>query len=332
MISGGTDMEPLRIGILGTGKIAGTLADTMNQMPQIQLLAAASRTKEKAEAFASQYGIGRAYGSYEELVQDSDIELIYIATPHSEHCAHAKLCLNNGKHVLCEKSFAVNAGQAEEMIALAKEKELLITEAMWVRYMPMAETLKKLLDEGVIGEPMTLTANLCYLIDHIPRLTNPCLAGGALLDVGVYVLTFASLVFGDDIASVDSAVIKTDTGVDAQNSITLCYPGGKMAVLNSSIRVLSDRQGIIYGTEGFLVVENINNFQSVKVYNQDRKLLETIQCPRQISGYEYELLACQEAVKNRRTECSQMPHETTIHIMKLMDELRRQWGIKYPCE
>lgn len=105
-----------------------------------------------------------------------------------------------------------------------------------------------------------------------------------------------------------------------------------MAVLNSSIRVLSDRQGIIYGTEGFLVVENINNFQSVKVYNQDRKLLETIQCPRQISGYEYELLACQEAVKNRRTECSQMPHETTIRIMKLMDELRRQWGIKYPCE
>ncbi|HCD46709.1 MAG TPA: gfo/Idh/MocA family oxidoreductase [Lachnoclostridium sp.] len=325
-------MEALKIGIMGTGGIASVLANTMLQMPQVVLMGAASRSLEKAEEFAARFSIERAYGSYEELVKDPDIQLIYIATPHSEHYSNAKLCLENGKHVLCEKAFAANYAQAKEMTDLAEEKNLMITEAMWVRYMPMAKTLKEVLNSGVIGEPMTLTANLCYLISDTPRLIKPELAGGALLDVGVYTLNFASIVFGDEITDIQSSVIKTDSGVDAQNSITLCYPGGKMAILNSSLRVLSDRLGIIYGTKGYLVVENVNNFETIKVYDAKRQLIETHIRPEQISGYEYQIEASREAVRNGWTECPQMPHKTILDIMKVMDELRRQWGIRYPFE
>ncbi|WP_313180482.1 Gfo/Idh/MocA family protein [Lacrimispora sp.] len=325
-------MEALKIGIMGTGRIASVLANTMLQMPQVILLGAASRSLEKAEEFAARFSIERAYGSYEELAKDPDIQLIYIATPHSEHCSNAKLCLENGKHVLCEKAFAANYAQAKEMIDLAEEKNLMITEAMWVRYMPMAKTLKEVLNSGVIGEPMTLTGNLCYLVSDKPRLIKPELAGGALLDVGVYTLNFASIVFGDEITDIQSSVIKTDSGVDAQNSITLCYPGGKMAILNSSLRVLSDRMGVIYGTKGYLVVENVNNFESIRVYDANRELIETHIRPEQISGYEYQIEASGEAIRNGWTECPQMPHKATLDVMKVMDELRRQWGIRYPFE
>lgn len=325
-------MEKLRIGILGTGGIAATLANTMLKMPDVELYGAASRSLKKAEEFASRFGIGHAYGSYEELALDPQIELVYIATPHSEHYSNAMLCLNHGKHVLCEKAFAVNAVQAREMIALAEEKQLLITEAMWVRYMPMVETLKSVLASGVIGEPLTLTASLCYLIERFPRLTDPNLAGGALLDVGVYTLTFASIVFGDEITSVDSTVIKTESGVDAQNSVTLRYPGGKMALLNSSIRVLSDRRGIIYGTRGYVEVENINNFESITVFDEQRNRKAFYERPKQISGYEYQIEACRKAIRENRTECPEMPHATTIKIIEMMDTLRQQWQIRYPFE
>ena len=325
-------MEVLKVGIMGTGRIASVLAETMVQMPEVCLYGAASRSLEKAEEFAARFSIKKAYGSYEELAADSEVQLIYIATPHSEHSMNARLCLEHGKHVLCEKSFAANYSQAKEMIDLAQEKNLMITEAMWVRYMPMADTLKEVLASGIIGEPMTLTANLAYLVSDKHRIVAPELAGGALLDVGVYTLNFASLVFGDEITDIASSVIKTETGVDAQNSITLLYPGGKMAVLNSSIQVLSDRQGIIYGTKGFLVVENINNFESICVYNTDRKLVGSYQRPEQITGYEYQVLASKDAIEQGWTECPQMPHQTTLNVMRVMDELRRQWGIRYPFE
>lgn len=325
-------METIKIGILGAGRIAAVLADTMVQMPKVQLVGVASRSLYKAQEFASRFSIKKAYGSYEELAKDPEIQLIYIATPHSEHCRNVKLCLENGKHVLCEKSFAANASQAEEMITLAKEKNLLITEAMWVRYMPMAETIRKVIASGIIGEPMTLTANLCYLVSDKPRLIEPELAGGALLDVGVYTLNFASLIFGDDITDIKSSVVKTETGVDAQNSITLTYQGGKMAILNSSLRVISDRQGIIYGTKGYMVIENINNFESIKVYDTERNVVETYERPKQISGYEYQIEASADAIEKGLTECPQMPHKITLNIMNVMDELRRQWGIRYPFE
>ena len=237
------------IGIMGTGNIASIMAETVNKMKGVKLYAVASREKVRAEVFAGKHGCKKAYGSYEELVRDGKVDLIYIATPHSEHYENAKLCLTNKKPVLCEKAFTANAYQAEELFALAQEKNVFITEAMWTRYMPMLTTIREVLGSGVIGELKTLTCNLGYVIDKVDRLKNPALAGGALLDVGVYTLNFALMIFGSSIEKVHSCCTYTETGVDQQNTITIQYVDGKCAVLNSSMVSLSDRKGIIYGTK-----------------------------------------------------------------------------------
>ncbi len=325
-------MKKLRVGILSTGSIAATMAGTVAKMKEAEVYAVASRTKEKAEKFAVRFGAQKAYGSYEEMADDENVDLVYVATPISEHYENVKMLIDHGRNVLCEKAFAVNEKQAAEMTALAEEKGVLLAEAIWVRYMPMWTTLKQILDSGAIGEPMTLTCNLCYLIDRVPRLVKPELAGGALLDVGVYTINFASLVFGDEIETITTRALMTDTGVDAQNSITFTYPGGRMAILNSSLRVLSDRKGIIYGTKGFVIVENINNFESITVYNENREVTAVCEQPPQITGYEYEILACAEAIRRGQTQCPQMTHAQTLRIMAQMDAVRAEWGLKYPRE
>lgn len=324
--------EKYNIGIMGSGNIAGVMAETIKKMKKVRLYAVASRAKVKADAFAGRYGCKRAYGSYEELVMDKKVDLIYIATPHSEHYENAKLCILNGKPVLCEKAFTANATQAEELIALAREKEVFLAEAMWTRYMPMLTTIQEVLGSGVIGELKTLTANLGYAIDTLPRLQEPSLAGGALLDVGVYTLNFASMIFGSNIAGIESFCTYSKTGVDEQNSITIKYSDGKMAVLNSSMVSISDRKGIVYGTKGFAIIDNINNYEAVTVYDNHYKQAASYKRPKQISGYEYEVEACLRALDAGHIECAQMPHSETIRIMKLMDKLRHQWGIVYPFE
>lgn len=324
--------EKYRIGIMGTGNIAGIMAETIKKMKNVKLYAVASRTKVKADAFANKYGCKKAYGSYEELTADKKVDLIYIATPHSEHFENARLCILNGKPVLCEKAFTANAVQAEELISLAREKEVFIAEAMWTRYMPMLTTIQEVIGSGVIGELKTLTANLGYVIDSVPRLQEPSLAGGALLDVGVYTLNFASMIFGNNIAEIESTCTYTQSGVDEQNSITIKYMDGKVAVLNSSMVSLSDRKGVVYGTKGFAVIDNINNFESVTVYDMKYRQVASYKRPKQISGYEYEVEACLKALESRELECVQMPHSETIRMMKMMDSIRKQWGIIYPFE
>lgn len=320
------------VGIMGAGNIAGVMADTLNKMKGVRLYAVASREKVKADVFAGKYGCKKAYGSYEELVTDKKVDLIYIATPHSEHFANARLCIEHGKPVLCEKAFTANAAQAEELIKLSEEKGVFLAEAIWTRYMPMLSTIREVLGSGVIGEPKTLTANLGYVIDNVPRLQEPALAGGALLDVGVYTLNFALMLFGGNIDKVVSNCTYTKTGVDEQNSITLQYKDGKVAHLNSSIVSQSDRKGIIYGTKGFAVVENINNFASITVYDSSYKKAAFYKAPKQISGYEYEVEASIQAIREKKLECEAMPHSEILYVMKLMDSIRRDWNIVYPFE
>ncbi len=320
------------IGIIGSGNIAGVMADTIKRMKNVRLYAVASRSKVKADVFAEKYGCKKAYGSYEELASDSKVDLVYIATPHSEHYENAKLCLLNGKPVLCEKAFTANAAQAKELIRISQERRVLLAEAIWTRYMPMLATIREVLGSGIIGEPKTLTANLGYLIERVARLQEPALAGGALLDVGVYTLNFASMIFGDDIETIESSCTYTKTGVDEQNSITIYYKDGRMAVLNSSMISLSDRKGIIYGTKGFAIIENINNYESITVFDPRYKEIASYKRPRQISGYEYEVEACIKALENGEIECGEMPHSEIIHMMEIMDGLRAKWGIVYPFE
>ena len=322
----------MKVGIIGAGSIAGTMAETIREMDCAQNYAVAARDYGRAAEFAQTYGFEKAYGSYEELVEDAGVELVYIATPHSHHYEHIKLCLNHGKHVLCEKSFTVNESQAREVLALAREKKLLLTEAIWTRYMPMRKTLDSVLSSGIIGRPYMLTANLGYIISGKERIMRPELAGGALLDVGIYPLNFASMVFGDEVDSITGTAVMTETGVDAQNSITITYKDGKMAALCSSAMGLSDRRGIIYGDNGFIEVENINNCEGIRVYDRSRNMIASYDTPKQISGYEYEVEACLRAIKEGALECPEMPHEETLRMMGWMDELRRQWGLVYPME
>lgn len=322
----------VRMGIIGAGKIAGSMGRTVRGMDTVKGYAIAARDYERAKAFADQYGFEKAYGSYEEMLFDPKVDLVYIATPHSHHYDHVKLCLEHGKHVLCEKAFTVNERQARELFALAKEKGLLLTEAIWTRYMPMRKTLKEVLASGVIGTPHMLTANLSYIIDWKDRIKKPELAGGALLDIGIYTLNFASMVFGDDIESITGTATFNEYGLDMQENITLLYRDGRMAVLNSSARSLSDRRGIIYGDKGYIETENINNCEGIRVFDTDRKLVAAYETPEQITGYEYEVEACVRAMERGELECPEMPHEETLRMLRWMDELRRQWGIVYPME
>lgn len=325
-------VKKFHIGIMGSGNIAGVMAATVKKMKHVKLYAVASRDQVKADVFASKYGCKKAYGSYEELVKDKKVDLIYIATPHSEHFENAKLCIENGKPVLCEKAFTANADQAQRLIDMARERGVLIAEAIWVRYMPMLTTIQQVIGSGVIGEPKMLTANLGYVIDHVQRLKDPALAGGALLDVGIYPLNFAVMLFGHNIEKIDASCTYTDTGVDEQESITLHYRDGKVAVLSSSMLALSDRKGIIYGTKGYAIVENINNFESITVFDASYKQVACYKRPKQISGYEYEVEACMKAIKAGEIECREMPHSETIRMMKMMDDIRAGWGIVYPFE
>ena len=320
------------IGIMGSGNIAGIMAGTINKMKNVRVYAVASRQQVHADVFAGKYGCKKAYGSYADLVADKKVDLIYVATPHSEHYENVKMCLEAGKPVLCEKAFTLNAAQAEELVRIAAEHKVFLAEAMWTRYMPMLTTIREVIGSGIIGEPKTLTANLGYVISDKERLTDRALGGGALLDVGVYTINFALMIFGHNISKIASCCTFTETGVDEQNAICLQYYDGKVANLNSSMVSLSDRQGIIYGTKGFAVVENINNFESIAVYDKQYKKVASYKCPKQISGYEYEVAACIEAIKCGLIECAQMPHSETLRVMRIMDEIRSQWGMKYPCE
>lgn len=322
----------MKIGILGAGNIAGTLAATMSRMPEAECYAVAARNLSRAEAFGKKYGFQKAYGSYEELVCDEQVELVYIATPHSHHYEHMKLCITHGKPVLCEKAFTMNSVQAKEIAALAQEKGVYAAEVIWTRYMPSRQLINEAIDSGILGKVSMLTANLSYDIDGKERIIRPELAGGALLDVGVYALNFALMHFGDQIAKVESSVIKTQTGVDGMETITLSYQDGRMASLTAGIYGRSDRKGIVYGEKGYLVVENINNPQAIKIYDSDDQLIKEYEVPEQISGYEYEIQECIEQIRKGGKESISMPLQTSVEVMEMMDGLRKQWGIRYPGE
>lgn len=325
-------MSRLNVGILGCGAIAATMANTVRKTKGFCMYAAASRNLDKATGFAKRNGVRKAYGSYEELLQDKKVDLVYIATPHSEHFEHAKLCISYGKPCLVEKAFTVNEAQAREVFRLAKEKNVFITEAIWTRYMPFVRTMKEVLASGVIGKPVYLSANLGYAIRGKERMVEPALAGGSLLDLGVYPLNFASMMFGDDLLRVEASCTYTSKHLDEQDNLTLIYKDGRMAALTATMLGTTDRKGTIVGTEGYLVIDNINNFERMTVYDGKYKKIASYKRPRQITGYEYELQACRMALENGWLECPEMTHDETIRMMRICDVIRRQIGVIYPFE
>lgn len=322
----------MKFAIIGPGRIAEKMAATVTKLSQVECYAVASRSLERAQDFAERWGFQKAYGSYEELVCDPEVELIYIATPHSHHYPCAKLCLEHGKPALVEKAFCVNAKQAGELVALAREKKVFLAEAFWTRYMPARRIVEDLLSRDLIGEITSMVSSFGVPLEYKERLVKPQLAGGALLDLGVYPLNFALMFMESSVKSVVSSAVLSPQGVDWTNSMTLTFENGCMAMLHSNMRSMTRNEGILYGRKGRIEVKGMNNIEAIMVYDNAGSLVETYEAPEQISGYEYEVLACMDAIKQGKIECEQMPHSETLKLLELLDTIRQQWGMKFPCE
>lgn len=322
----------MKIGIIGAGWIADKMAEALAPLADYEVSAIASRSLEKAQAFAAERGIKKAYGSYEELVKDPEVDLVYIATPHSHHYEHARLAIEHGKPVLVEKAFTANARQARELIELAHERKVFLTEAIWTRYMPLSHKVKELMESGIIGEPRVLTATLCYMMEHKERIVRADLCGGALLDLGVYCLNFARMYFGTDIAKTVTNCHLGPEGMDMMESISLSFADGRMANLQAGCLTLNDRQGIISGTEGYIRVDNINCPERIDVVRNYENVQTILRPTDMVNGYEYQVYECRRCIEAGLLESPLMPHAETISIMEQMDALRKEWGVVYPMD
>ncbi len=344
----------MKFAILGCGHIATKMAKAVKALEKrgmgVECYAVASRSLDKAQKFASEYGFERAYGSYEELAQDPDVDLIYIATPHSEHYNNILLCLEYNKNLLVEKAFTANALLASEVIALAEEKGVFMSEAMWTRFLPAVQMVKDWIFAGKIGKVESVEADFSMPLSHIERLKNPALAGGALLDLGIYSLTFADIFLTDPeickvgrdatggncvanhIVQTKTKCVKFHTGVDATDWIDLVYANGQVAHLKTSMVAPLHNEGVIYGTEGFIRVQNLNDMVEIQLFDVTGTLLESVKPPRIENCYEYEVLGCKAALEMGLKECPEMPHTKTMQIMTQMDSLRAQWSVSFPFE
>ena len=322
----------LRVGIVGAGWIAEKAAITLNGLAKCEAYAIASRSKEKAEAFAEKWKMRKAYGSYSELIADPSVDLVYVATPHSHHYDVTREALLADKPCLVEKAFMANHRQAEEIVDLARERRVFLAEAIWTRYQPAVKMVRDLISSGRIGAPRLVTATLGYSMGDKPRIMRADLCGGALLDLGVYALNFVRMMFDADIVRTTSQCVKSQTGMDLTNAMTLTLSDGVLCNLQSSAACVGDNIGVIAGTDGNLIIDNINNPQTITMNGPDRTYIETIRVPKQITGYEYQFITCRQALIDGLLEPKEMPLEETLYIMQLMDGLRKEWGVKYPMD
>ena len=323
-------MKKVRYGILATGWIAEMFAGAFRAVPEAELVAVGSRSLEKAREFAGRWGIERAYGSYEELAADPEIDIIYIATPHSHHYDNIMLCLSHNKSVLCEKAFTVSKAQAQRAIDEAKKRGLFLMEAMWTRFNPTILEVQRLVKEGAIGDVRAVSVVLSQHFDENDRirLFEKSLAGGSLLDMGVYVITGASLMLGTHPKHIETAVHYGPYGTDEQVSYLFEYEDGRMATMMTGLRFLN-RHYQIMGTEGVITVPMFPKPQTATIERRDGTVI-TVNKPFDANGYEYELRHTVACLQQGLTESPVMTHSLTLEVMGLMDEIRRSWGFTYP--
>ena len=320
----------MNVGIIGAGHIAEKAARTLAAMDDMQCLAIGSRSLEKAQAFAVRFGIPRAYGSYAELLSDPEVDLVYVATPHSHHFAVTRDAILAGKPCLVEKSFMANASEAAVILALAREKGVFVAEALWPRYMPVRSLAREVLSSGVIGKPLMVNASLAYNVSEKERVLRPELGGGALLDLGVYLLNFARMYCDSPVERLTTTCVLAPTGVDASEVIDLVLADGTLVSLQCSAWSQGDNQGIIAGTTGYLVFDDLINPTCLRICRKRHVVEREIPVPQQITGFEYQFRACRDAIAAGLLEPPQMPHAETLYLMHLMDRLRTEWGVPYP--
>ena len=327
-------MRIVKWGIIGAGNIAVKFATALNSLDHTEITAIASRDMTKAQNFADRFHIKKAYGSYEELVDDPEIDVIYIATPHTEHRNHTKLCIEAGKAVLCEKPFALNEIEARDMFEAAQNKNVFLMEAMWTKFLPVTKIVKQWISNKIIGEIKYINISFGFRAEFDPnsRLYDPKLGGGALLDVGVYPISYVIHLMGRLPDKIRSNAYIGKSKVDEMNVITFQYNEGMMANISSAINAATGDEAVIIGEKGRIVVPNFWTAESAEVYDETGKLIDSFFHPFTSNGYVYEAEEVNRCILEDKKQSDVIPHNDTLDIMRLLDDLRADWGLVYPSE
>lgn len=325
----------MKWGIMAVGNIAAKFADTINKMgASQQLRACASRSTERAEAFAERFNIEKAYGSYEEMLKDPEVDIVYIATPNNIHYENCRMCLNAGKHVLCEKPFTTCRADGEKLFEMAEEKGLFIMEAFWIRHLPVLGKMQEIIGQGGIGDVVWARSDYGFVAKGArkDRKFDSGLAGGALLDIGIYNLGFMRMVMGDDNPeSFTSQYHINEYGTDDFSSILLSYKGGRHACVTTSIGANIDRKAAIYGTKGSIFLDDFQKAEKLTVRLESGEEY-TVEIPMEINGFEYQIYEAQRCVEAKMTTSDVLKKEDTLEVLGLMDDIRKAWGLKYTFE
>jgi predicted dehydrogenase len=325
-------MSKFKWAIIGAGNIAHKFADGLMAVPDAQLYAVASREAEKARAFADKYDAPVAYGSYEELADDSNIDCVYIATPHPMHMPNALLCMNKGLNVLCEKPLAVNKKEAQAMVDLSKSKNVFLMEAFWTRFLLSIRKANEWISQGKIGEVRMMHCDFGFRaeIDPQARLFNNALAGGGLLDVGCYTISMATMLFGNSPDIITGAAHIGVTNIDEQAAMVLRFPKGELAVLSAGVRTDTYHNLHIFGTDGNISLPGFWN-TSKATLNENGK--DPVYFEELVgNGYNYEAASAMESIRAGKIENDIMTHADSLAIAKISDELRKQWGLSFPSD
>jgi len=320
-----------RWGILGTGKIARQFAEGLKILPETTLAAVGSRTAEQASAFGSQLNIPIRHSSYEALVNDPNVDIVYVATPHSCHKENTLLALSAGKSVLCEKPFTIDARDAEEVIAFARAQKLFLMEAMWTRCFPLMSRVREMLQASEIGDVRMLTADFGFRAEYgeEERLFDLSVGGGALLDVGIYPVSLASMIFGTP-TRIASLANLGKTGVDEEAAMILAHEQGQIAVLSTAIRLDTAQEAIIIGTKGRIRVHAPWWRPAAFTISREGVADQIQEFPFDGNGYQFEAAEVMNCLRSGELESRVMPLDETLSIMKTLDAIRAQWGLQYP--
>ena len=325
--------DRIKWGILGTGRIAGSFAVALDNLKDAELYGVASRSADKAEAFSREYSVAKSYPDYQSLAADPDIDVIYIATPHSLHKENSFMCLEHGKAVLCEKPFAINAIEAATVIGYARKRQLFLMEAMWTRFIPAAIRLKELIADKTIGDIQYLFAGGAFLPEFDPDfyLFRKDLGGGVLLDAGVYLVSLASWLLGypDNIRCAGKL---SERGIDEHEAMLLEYDNGAIASLYVSMRTRFSPDITVLGTKGRIYVHPplfCPSKITLSLFDEEET---EITLPFDANGYQFEAMEVSQCLREGKTESNVMPLDETLGIMRMMDEIREQFGLKYPME
>ena len=327
--------EMIKWGILGTGRISRAFAEGLRTASNGVLHGVASRNHTRSKAYAEEWSVPLAFENYQQMAESDVIDAVYVATPHTQHAENSILCMKHGKAVLCEKPFAVNYGQAEEMVAQARKSNVLLMEGMWSRFPPLMTELRKIISAGEIGEVRTLQADFGFkpkAREPEGRLLNPNLAGGSLLDIGIYPISLASMVMGKPKSFV-SDWHRGPTGIDEQASCILKYDNGSMALLHSSLESETRQEAFLSGAEGNIRIhKQCWKPQKMTITSNLSQKEKIVEMPFEGNGFNYEAEFFGKLLLEGKTDNEIMSLDESLEIMSLLDQIRRKWGLRYPFE